>query len=163
MGLIPGSERSPEEGNSNPLQYCAWKIPWTEEPGGLQSVRSQRVRHDRATLFHTIVVLIKSGFPSLPSSPVVTSGSTLTHDVIGASRSQHQSSDTGVKLFSGGGDSHFSSVTGGISHRHHQTCQRDRSAMKNASLPPCPILPAIKLLICGHHLLGKRLQWASEA
>ena len=24
----------------------AWKIPWTEEPGGLQSVRFQRVRHD---------------------------------------------------------------------------------------------------------------------
>ena len=27
----------------------AWKIPWTEEPGGLQSVGSQRVGHDRAT------------------------------------------------------------------------------------------------------------------
>ena len=24
----------------------AWKIPWTEEPGGLQSMRSLRVRHD---------------------------------------------------------------------------------------------------------------------
>ena len=24
----------------------AWKIPWTEEPGGLQSMGSQRVRHD---------------------------------------------------------------------------------------------------------------------
>jgi len=24
----------------------AWKIPWTEEPGGLQSTGSQRVRHD---------------------------------------------------------------------------------------------------------------------
>jgi len=27
----------------------AWRIPWTEEPGGLQSMRSQRVRHDLAT------------------------------------------------------------------------------------------------------------------
>ena len=27
----------------------AWKIPWTEEPGGLQPMESQRVRHDRAT------------------------------------------------------------------------------------------------------------------
>ena len=27
----------------------AWKIPWTEEPGGLQSMRSQRVRRDSAT------------------------------------------------------------------------------------------------------------------
>ena len=26
----------------------AWKIPWTEEPGGLQSMRSQRVRHNQA-------------------------------------------------------------------------------------------------------------------
>ena len=27
----------------------AWKIPWMEESGGLQSMGSQRVRHDRAT------------------------------------------------------------------------------------------------------------------
>ena len=27
----------------------AWRIPWTEEPGGLQSMGSQRVRHDWAT------------------------------------------------------------------------------------------------------------------
>ena len=27
----------------------AWRIPWTEELGGLQSTGSQRVRHDRAT------------------------------------------------------------------------------------------------------------------
>ena len=27
----------------------AWKIPWTEKPGGLQSMGSQRVRHDLAT------------------------------------------------------------------------------------------------------------------
>ena len=30
-------------------RILAWKIPWTEEPGGLQSMRSQRVRHDRVT------------------------------------------------------------------------------------------------------------------
>ncbi|CAI9166456.1 unnamed protein product [Rangifer tarandus platyrhynchus] len=40
-GWIPGSGRSPGEGNGNPLQ----RIPWTEEPGRLQSVESQRVRH----------------------------------------------------------------------------------------------------------------------
>ena len=28
----------------------AWRIPWTEEPGGLQSIGSQRVRHDRSNL-----------------------------------------------------------------------------------------------------------------
>ena len=30
----------------------AWKIPWMEEPGGLQSMRSQRVGHDRGTNTH---------------------------------------------------------------------------------------------------------------
>ena len=89
-GLIPGSGRSPGEGNGNPLQYSylknwaslvaqrveclsamwetqvqslgredplekemathssilAWRIPWGEEPGGLQSTGSQGVEHD---------------------------------------------------------------------------------------------------------------------
>ena len=30
-----------------------WIIPWTEEPGGLQSLGSQRVRHDRVTKHST--------------------------------------------------------------------------------------------------------------
>jgi len=38
--------RSPEEGNGNPLHILALKIPWMEEPGGLQSMGLQRVRHD---------------------------------------------------------------------------------------------------------------------
>ena len=46
LGLISGLGRSPGEGHSNPLPYLAWRIPWTEEPGGLQSMRSQRVGHD---------------------------------------------------------------------------------------------------------------------
>ena len=45
-GSIPGSGRSPGEGNGNPLQYSCLGIPWTEEPGGLQSMGYQRVRHD---------------------------------------------------------------------------------------------------------------------
>ena len=45
-GLILGSGRSPGEGNGNPLQYLAWKIPGTEESGGQQSMGSQRVGHD---------------------------------------------------------------------------------------------------------------------
>ena len=35
-----------EEGNGNPLSTLAWIIPWTEEPGRLQSMGSQRVGHD---------------------------------------------------------------------------------------------------------------------
>ena len=38
LGSIPGSGRAPGEGNGNLLQYLAWKIPWTEEPGRLQSM-----------------------------------------------------------------------------------------------------------------------------
>ena len=59
---VPGSERSPGGGNGNPLQYLAWRIPWTEGPGGLQSTGLQRVRHDRATkqqhsLQYTLILL----------------------------------------------------------------------------------------------------------
>ena len=35
MDSIPGMGRSPGGGHGNPLQYFAWRIPWTEEPGGL--------------------------------------------------------------------------------------------------------------------------------
>ena len=39
-GSIPGSGRSPGEGNGSPLQYSSWRIPWMEEPGRLQSMGS---------------------------------------------------------------------------------------------------------------------------
>ena len=42
MGSIPGLGRSPEERNDSSLQYFAWRIPWTEEPGRLQSMGSQK-------------------------------------------------------------------------------------------------------------------------
>ena len=45
-GSIPGSGRFPGEGSENPLQYLAWRIPWTGEPGGLQSIGLQGVRQD---------------------------------------------------------------------------------------------------------------------
>ena len=35
-----------EKGMATHSSVLAWRIPWTEEPGGLQSVGSQRVRHD---------------------------------------------------------------------------------------------------------------------
>ena len=34
----------------------AWRIPWTEEPGGLQSMGSQRVRHDWASSLHSYLI-----------------------------------------------------------------------------------------------------------
>ena len=45
-GLIPGLGRSSGEEHGSPLQYLAWRIPWTEEPGRLQSIGSQRIIHD---------------------------------------------------------------------------------------------------------------------
>ena len=36
----------PGKGHGNSLQYSCWKIPWTEEPGGLHSMGSQRIGHD---------------------------------------------------------------------------------------------------------------------
>ena len=60
MGSIPGSGRSPREGNGNPLQYSCWIIQRTEEPGRLQPTESQRARHDlvtkQQTILHTTVV-----------------------------------------------------------------------------------------------------------
>ena len=52
-GPIPGSGRSPGEGKATHSTILAWRVPWTEEPGKLQSMGSQRVRHDWATNTHT--------------------------------------------------------------------------------------------------------------
>ena len=46
QGSIPGLGRSSGEGNDNPLQYSCLENPWTEKLGRLQSMGSQRVRHD---------------------------------------------------------------------------------------------------------------------
>ena len=45
-GSIPGSGRSPGEGNGYPLQYSCLENSQTEEPGRGQSVGSQRVGHN---------------------------------------------------------------------------------------------------------------------
>ena len=41
-----GWEDPLEKGKATHSRILAWRIPWTEEPGGLQSMRSQRVGHD---------------------------------------------------------------------------------------------------------------------
>ena len=45
MGSVPGLGRSSGTGNATGSSILAWNIPWTEEPGGLQSVGLQRVRY----------------------------------------------------------------------------------------------------------------------
>ena len=46
LGSVLGLGRSPAEGNGNALQYSCLENPWSEDPGRLQSMRSQRVKHD---------------------------------------------------------------------------------------------------------------------
>ena len=50
--LIPGLGRSPGGGHGNPSSILAWRIPWIEEPGRLQFIGLQRVRHDWSDLAH---------------------------------------------------------------------------------------------------------------
>ena len=45
-GLIPTSEDPMEEGMVTYSRILAWRIPWTEKPGGLQSIGSQRVGYE---------------------------------------------------------------------------------------------------------------------
>ena len=59
-----------EKGMATHSSVLAWRIPWTEEPGGLQSVGSQRARHSRAT--NTLTSLVQppllQGAHCLPGS-----------------------------------------------------------------------------------------------
>ena len=41
-----GQEDPLEKGMATHSSILAWRIPWTEEPGGLQSMEVQKVRHD---------------------------------------------------------------------------------------------------------------------
>ena len=50
MGSIPRWGGAP--GGRNGSIILVWRIPWTEQPGGLQSMGSQRVWHNRATEFY---------------------------------------------------------------------------------------------------------------
>ena len=45
-GLIPGLERSLGRGQATCSSILAWRVPWTEEPGRLQSIELQRVGLD---------------------------------------------------------------------------------------------------------------------
>ena len=48
-GSLPGSGRSPEKETATQPSILAWRIPWTEEPGGLQPMGPQRVGHNWKT------------------------------------------------------------------------------------------------------------------
>ena len=52
LSWVPGSGWSLEKGMATHSSILAWRILWTEEPGGLQSMSSQRVGHDWVTSTH---------------------------------------------------------------------------------------------------------------
>ena len=54
-----GQEDLLEKEMATHSSILAWKIPWTEEPGGLQSMGSPRVGHDRATSLSLLKLLNK--------------------------------------------------------------------------------------------------------
>ena len=55
VGLLPGSGRSLEEEMAIHTSILSWEIPWTEDPGGLQSMGLQRVEHDLGTKQRTLL------------------------------------------------------------------------------------------------------------
>ena len=66
VGSIPGSGKSLEKRMVTHSSILAWRTPWTKEPGKLQSMESQRVRHDWMTntfnSFYNKAVIILSPF-----------------------------------------------------------------------------------------------------
>ena len=64
VGSILKLGRFPGGGNGNPLQYSFWRIPWIEEPGGLQSMGCKEVdmtKHTQPTQISTISTSGKAG------------------------------------------------------------------------------------------------------
>ena len=55
LGSIPGWKNFLENRMATHSSTLAWRIPLTEEPGGLQSMGSQRVRHDWASNAHRLI------------------------------------------------------------------------------------------------------------
>ena len=55
--LSLGQEDPLEKEMATLSSILAWEVPWTEEPGGLQSMESQRVGYDLVTKRTTVVIL----------------------------------------------------------------------------------------------------------
>ena len=64
MGLIPGREDPLEKEMATHSSILAWEIPWTEEPGGLQSMGLQTAGHDLATKQQYILVFYSFLLPN---------------------------------------------------------------------------------------------------
>ena len=60
-GSIPGSGRSLEEGMATHTSILVWRIPWSDEPGGLLSMGLQRVGHDWSDFTHACMHVLSAG------------------------------------------------------------------------------------------------------
>ena len=60
---VPGVEGPLEKGMATHSSILVWRIPWTEGPGELQSMGSQRVRHDQVT--NNLLSTQGHGFPTV--------------------------------------------------------------------------------------------------
>ena len=58
VGSFPGSGRPLEKEMAVHSSVLAWEIPWTEEPGGLQSTGLGRVRHDGTRTPYQIFIIL---------------------------------------------------------------------------------------------------------
>ena len=116
-----GWEDPLEKGTATYSSILAWRIPWTEAPGGLQSLGLQRVRHDWVTK-HSTTQRYKS-WPS-SSSPQVTNALTPSRSVPCVLRHSCVCVD--------GGGSYSTSVCPRPSHAH--VC----SACVPFLVPTCP-------------------------
>ena len=65
-----GQEDPLKEEMATHSSILAWRIPWTEEPGGLQSMGSQRVRQDWVTNIFTFTLANQPTFPAFVSRSV---------------------------------------------------------------------------------------------
>ena len=75
---LRGQEDALEEGIATHSSILAWRIPWIEQPGGLQSIGLQRVRHDCSNLAHTHHVHVsekisshRHSLPLVPTKPEI--------------------------------------------------------------------------------------------
>ena len=59
QGLIPGSGRSLKKGMATHSSILVWRIPWTEEPGRLQSMGPQGDMTEQLKLTNTIVYTLR--------------------------------------------------------------------------------------------------------
>ena len=108
-GAVLGPGRPPGEGNGYHSCSADWETPWTEEPGGLQSIDSQQVRHSGSDLAH---------------STCSTSGTTACGTWTGVSKGSVQKTSgvyiQGIQRDRMNQDAPFKELTCGFSHQMTQ-------------------------------------------